>query len=33
MRMKWEGHVACVGEMRNACTIVAGKPKETNRKT
>jgi hypothetical protein len=25
-RMKWEGHVARMGEMRNACNILGGKP-------
>jgi hypothetical protein len=25
-RMRWMGHAACVGEMRNAYTILVGKP-------
>jgi hypothetical protein len=25
-RMRWEGHVACMGQMRNAYKILAGKP-------
>jgi hypothetical protein len=25
-RMRWEGHVACMGEMRNAYSILVGKP-------
>jgi hypothetical protein len=25
-RMGWEGQVACMGEMRNACKILAEKP-------
>jgi hypothetical protein len=24
-RMRWKGHVARIGEMRNACTILVGK--------
>jgi hypothetical protein len=24
--MRWEGHVAWMGEMRNACRILVGKP-------
>jgi hypothetical protein len=26
-RMRWEGHVARMGEKRNACRILVGKPK------
>jgi hypothetical protein len=26
MKMGWVGHVACTGEIRNACKILAGKP-------
>jgi hypothetical protein len=26
-RMKWEGHVACMREVRNAYRILVGKPK------
>jgi hypothetical protein len=29
-RMKWVGHVARVGEMRNAYTILVGKPEGKN---
>jgi hypothetical protein len=25
-RMRWVGHVACMGEMRNSCRIFVGKP-------
>jgi hypothetical protein len=25
-RMKWTGHIACMGEKRNACRILVGKP-------
>jgi hypothetical protein len=25
--MRWAGHIACMGEMRNACNILVGKPK------
>jgi hypothetical protein len=25
-RMRWTGQVECMGEMRNACKIVVGKP-------
>jgi hypothetical protein len=25
-RMKWVGHVACIGEIRTACKILIGKP-------
>jgi len=25
-RMRWVGHVACMGEMRNAYKILVGKP-------
>jgi hypothetical protein len=25
-RMRWAGHVACMGEKRNACRILVGKP-------
>jgi hypothetical protein len=25
-RMRWTGHIARVGEMRNACNILVGKP-------
>jgi hypothetical protein len=25
-RMKWAGHVACMGEMRNVYKILVGKP-------
>jgi hypothetical protein len=34
-RMRWAGHVARMGEKRNACSILVGKPerKETTRKT
>jgi hypothetical protein len=34
-RMRWAGHVACVGSMRNAYTIFVGKleEKKTTRKT
>jgi hypothetical protein len=24
--MRWVGHVTCMGEMRNACTVLVGKP-------
>jgi hypothetical protein len=24
--MRWEGHVTCMGEMRNTCKILVGKP-------
>jgi hypothetical protein len=27
-RMRWEGHVARMGERRNACRILVGKPEE-----
>jgi hypothetical protein len=27
-RIKWMGHVACMGEKRNACTAWVGKPEE-----
>jgi hypothetical protein len=26
-RMRWAGHVLCMGEMRNAYTILVGKPR------
>jgi hypothetical protein len=26
-RMKWAGHVACMGDVRSACKILAGKRK------
>jgi hypothetical protein len=33
-RMRWAGHVALMGEERNACRILVGKPEgETARKT
>jgi hypothetical protein len=34
-RMRWAGHVACMGEKRNAYRLLVGKPegKETTRKT
>jgi hypothetical protein len=34
-RMRWAGHVACMGKKRNAFRILVGKPegKETTRKT
>jgi hypothetical protein len=25
-RMKWAGHAACMGEVRNACSCLIGKP-------
>jgi hypothetical protein len=31
--MRWAGHVARMGEMRNAYSILVGKPEETTRKT
>jgi hypothetical protein len=30
-RMKWAGHVAHMGEMRNAYTLLVGKPEEKRR--
>jgi hypothetical protein len=27
MRMRWAGHVACLGEKRNAYRVLLGKPK------
>ena len=27
-RLRWAGHVARVGEMRGACSVVVGKPEE-----
>jgi len=34
-RIRWVGHVALMGEVRNACSILVGKLEEgkTNRKT
>jgi hypothetical protein len=32
-RIRWIGHVACMGEMRNAHNILVGKPEGTTRKT
>jgi hypothetical protein len=32
-RMEWAGHVARMGETRNAYTILMGKPEETTQKT
>jgi len=26
--MRWEGHTACMGEMRNAYKILVGKPEQ-----
>jgi hypothetical protein len=26
MRMRWAGHVARIGDMRNACRVLVGKP-------
>jgi hypothetical protein len=31
-RMRWAGHVARMGEKRNAYRILVGKPEETTRK-
>jgi hypothetical protein len=28
MRMRWSGHVARMGEKKNACRILVGKPEE-----
>jgi hypothetical protein len=28
MRMRWAGHIVCMGEMRNAYRIVVGKPEQ-----
>jgi hypothetical protein len=28
MRMRWAGHIARIGEKRNACRILVGKPEE-----
>jgi hypothetical protein len=27
-RMRWAGHVACIGEVGNSCRILVGKPEE-----
>jgi hypothetical protein len=27
-RIRWAGHVSCMGEKRNACRILVGKPEE-----
>jgi hypothetical protein len=34
-RMRWTGHVACMGDRRSACGFLVGKPegKENTRKT
>jgi hypothetical protein len=32
-RMRWAGHVALMGEKRNAYRILVGKQEETTRKT
>jgi hypothetical protein len=32
-RVRWAGHVARMGEKRNAYRILVGKPEETTRKT
>jgi hypothetical protein len=32
-RMRWAGHVARIGEKRNAYRILVGKPEETTGKT
>jgi hypothetical protein len=28
--MRWAGHAACIGEMRNVYKILVGKPEEKN---
>jgi hypothetical protein len=28
-RMRWAGHVACMGEERNVCRVLTGKPETT----
>jgi hypothetical protein len=28
-RIRWAGHVSCVGEKRNACRVLVGKPEGT----
>jgi hypothetical protein len=31
--MRWRGHVACMGDVRNAYKILVTKPEETTQKT
>jgi hypothetical protein len=33
MRMRWAGHVARMGEKRNACKLLVGKPEQMKTKT
>jgi hypothetical protein len=32
-RMRWAGHAECMGESRNACRILLGKPEENTRES
>jgi hypothetical protein len=32
-RVRWAGHIVRMGEKRNVCRILVGKPEETTRKT